>query len=37
MSKLSEVFKHYSKDEVTLGVIAMSIVLIHLLLFVITL
>jgi hypothetical protein len=32
---MSEVFKHYSRDEVTLGGIAMSVVVIHILLFVI--
>jgi hypothetical protein len=33
---MSEVFKHYSRDEITIGLIAMSVVLIHILLFVIT-
>jgi hypothetical protein len=34
--KLSNVFKRYSRDEITIGLIAMSVVLIHIVLFIVT-
>ena len=33
---MSEVFKSYSKDEITIGLLAMSIVIVHILLFLLT-
>ena len=36
MLTMSKGFKNYSRDEITIGLLAMSIVIVHILLFVLT-